>query len=281
MTDGPLLKPGSTLLMGPVGSGKTTSLATYMEAGLKLAVIFTEPGGEESLLDAIADRKLPLDNFYYRYVPFASTTWDALGDLITKVGSLSYKGITGLPGVSKTEFRQMFDLHEALSNFTCQRSGKNLGPVDDLDDTYAFALDSLSGLNQMTRDLVIGARPTMAQGEWGIGMNVQMRVINKLTSDLKCFFCLTAHVHKLYVEAEGRIMFTPVFFVRSLADDGPHMFSDVILTKRKGTEFTWSVMEEHADTKFRNVEPSATLQPTFTQIVDSYHRRKALVEASS
>ncbi len=277
----PPLKPPSTLLMGPVGSGKTTALATYLEAGLKLVVIFTEPGGQDVVLDTIADHKLPLDNFYYRYVPFASTTWEALSDLITKVGTMSYKGIAGLPAVSKTEFRQMFDLHEALSNFTCQRSGKNLGPIDDLDDTYAFGLDSLSGFNQMNRDLVVGARPCMAQGEWGIGMNVQMRIINKLTSDLKCFFCLTAHVHKLYVEAESRIMFTPVFLVRSLADEGPRMFSDVILTKRNGTNFTWSVMEENSDTKFRNVEPSSTLAPTFVQIVDSYKKRKALVEASS
>ena len=150
--------------MGPVGAGKSYSLMTYMEAGLKLVVVFTEPGGEESILDAIEERKLPLDNFYWRYVPFASTTWDALGDLITKVGSMSYKSITGLPGVSKAEFRQMFDLHAALSNFTCQRSGKNLGPIDELDDTYAFALDSLSGLNQMNRDLVVGARPSMSHG---------------------------------------------------------------------------------------------------------------------
>ena len=59
------------------------------------------------------------------------------------------------------------------------------------------------------------------------------------------------------------------------------MFSDVILVKSKGIEFTWSVLDENTDTKFRNVEPSATLAPTFTQIVDRYRKRKALVEASS
>ena len=279
---GPLpLKPPSTLLMGPVGSGKSHALTTYLEAGLKLVVVFTEPSGEEVLLDAIALRELPLENFYYRYVPFASTSWDALKDLVTKVGIMSYKDITGLPGVSKTEFRQMIDLHAVLSDFTCQRSGTHLGPVDELDDTYAFAFDSLSGLNQMNRDLVVGARPSMSQGEWGIGMNIQMRFINKLTSDLKCFFCLTAHVHKLYVEAEGRNMFTPVFLTRSLAADGPRMFSDVILTVRKGVDFTWSVLDENTDAKFRNVQPSASLDPTFVQIVERYHARKEIVEASA
>ena len=49
----------NTLLLGEVGNGKTSSLPTFIAAGvklkipLKLAVIITDPGGEESLLDGM------------------------------------------------------------------------------------------------------------------------------------------------------------------------------------------------------------------------------------
>ena len=54
-----ILKPPTTLLMGPPGSGKTTALTTYIEAGLKLAILFTDPGGEESFIAAMERKKLP------------------------------------------------------------------------------------------------------------------------------------------------------------------------------------------------------------------------------
>lgn len=272
------MKAPSTMLMGGVGTGKTTALTTYLDADLTLLVVITEPGGEESLLDAVARNKLPIDRLHYAYVPFARSDWDTFQQLIHNVHNMNFSDLANLKGIAKRNYRQMFALYEILNDFKCDRTGATLGPVDALDDTHALAIDSLSGLNAMCRTLVVGAKPAPSQGEWGVMMNVQTSIIDKLTSDLQCFLAVTAHVQKTYVESEGRTMLTPMCVTRSLGDSVPRMFSDVVMARREGDKFMWSTMQNNVDLKFRNLEPSDTLPPSFAPIVERYRQRKALVE---
>src|SRR5690242_3695577 len=69
-----------TLLVGPPGSGKTTALVSFIEAGIDLFVIGTDPGFEESILDAMARKNLPLEKLHYQYIAPASAPWSALLD---------------------------------------------------------------------------------------------------------------------------------------------------------------------------------------------------------
>lgn len=276
------LKPPSTLLMGGVGTGKTYSLTTYMEAGLKLAVIITEPGGEEALLNAVEAKGLDINNLYYKYVPFGSTSWDMFKNLLNNVAAYDYKTLAERKGgISKTEFKQLFDLFEALSNFTCQRSGTVLGPLDELDDTWALGFDSVTGLNQMCIDLVVGAKPSPHPGEWGTAMGMEERFLNKLNSDLKCFFGAICHLDRQFVEVEGRNMYVPGMLGTKLAPRVPRMFRDVVVTKRDAGTFLWSTEHPGADTKSTNLPMSDKLEPSFVPIVERYRARKALVEGSS
>ncbi len=275
------LKPPSSLLMGGVGTGKSYSLTTYMEAGLKLAVIITEPGGEDALLNAVEEKGLDINDLYYKYVPFGSTSWDTFKDLLWKVNTMDYKSLSDMKsGIKKQEYNQMNDLFEAMFNFTCQRSGKNLGPIDELDDTWALALDSITGLNQMCLDHTVGAKPSPHQGEWGTAMGMEERLLNKLNSDLHCFFAGICHLDRQFVEVEGRNMYVPGMLGQKLAPRVPRMFRDVIVTKRDGIVFQWSTIYPNTDTKSTNLPLSDKLEPSFVPIVEKYRQRKAMLAES-
>ena len=283
MTDTtPPLKPPSTLLMGGVGTGKTYSLTTYMEAGLKLVALILEPGGEEAILNGIQDKGLDINNFYYRYIPFGSTSWEMFKDLSWKVQKFDYESLAKLKsGIGKAEFSQMNNLFEVLSDFTCQRSGTHLGPLDLLDDTYAVSLDSITGLNQMCIDLAVGAKPSPHPGEWGTAMGIEERLLNKLNSDLNCFFCGIAHLDRQFVEVEGKNMYVPGMLGSKLAPRVPRMFRDVIVTKRDAGNFLWASEYPGADTKATNLPWSDKLPPSFVPLVERYHARKALIATSN
>lgn len=266
-----------TMLLGPIGSGKTTALVTFIDAGLDLFVIGTDPGFEESILDAMEQRGLPLDKLHYQYIAPATTSWAALIDSANKVNMLSYEGLTGLKsGVMKSEYKQFVMLLTALSDFVDHRTGEHFGPVDDFPENCAFAIDGLSGINVMAMDMMIGGKPVAHQGEWGVAMNMEEKLILKLTSDLKCFFVLTAHIEKEPDLVSG----IPIIMVgalgKKLAPKLPRTFSDVILSVKEGNKFTWSTAALNVDLKSRSLPIKDGLDPSFEQIVDKWKERNLM-----
>lgn len=266
-----------TLLLGPPGSGKTTSLVTFIEAGLDLFVIGTDPGFEESILDAIAKKGLDINKFHYRYIAPSSPSWTAMLDNANKINMMTYESLSSLKGgLNKSEYTQFLDLLRALSDFTDQRTGESFGPVDDFPENVAFAVDSLSGVNIMAMDMMNGGKPTAHQGEWGVAMNAEEKLILKLTSDLKCFFVLTAHIEKEPDILTG----VPVTMVgalgRRLAPKLPRTFSDVILAVKEADKFTWSTAALNVDLKSRSLPIKDGLNPDFGQIVEVWKRRNAM-----
>lgn len=265
-----------TLLIGPPGSGKTTSLVTFIEAGLDLFVIGVDPGFEEVILDAMHDRNLPMKKLHYRYIAPASADWNALKQSAQTINSMSYESLSSLKhGISKQSYRQFISLLECLSDFTDQ-NGENYGPVDDFPENVAVAVDSLSGINVMALDMMIGGKPTAHQGEWGVAMATEEKLILKLTSDLKCFFVLTAHIEKEPDLVSG----VPITMVgalgRKLAPKLPRTFSDVILTVKEGDKFSWSTAALNVDLKSRSLPIKDGLPPDFGQIVTIWKRRNEM-----
>lgn len=263
-----------TLLVGPPGSGKTTSLITFIEAGLDLFVIGTDPGFEESILDAVERKGLPLDKLHYQYIAPASAPWSALLEAAGKVNMMGYDNLSSLKsGISKDGYRQFIHLLSAMSNFVDHRTGKEHGPIDDFKEDCCFAVDSLSGINVMAMDLMIGGKPTAHQGEWGVAMNMEEKLILKLTSDLKCFFVLTAHIEKEPDLVTG----IPITMVgalgRKLAPKLPRTFSDVILSVKEGNKFTWSTAAINVDLKSRSLPIADNMPATFVPIVETWRRR--------
>lgn len=266
-----------TLLVGPPGSGKTTSLVTFIEAGLDLFVTGTDPGFEESILDAMERKNLPLDKLHYQYIAPASAPWSALLDAAGKVNMMNYEGLSTLKsGISKDGYRQFINLLASMADFVDHRTGKSYGPIDDFPPDVAYATDSLSGINVMAMDLMIGGKPTAHQGEWGVAMNMEEKLILKLTSDLKCFFVLTAHIEKEPDLVTGIPLTMVGALGRKLAPKLPRTFSDVILTVKEGNKFTWNTEAIGVDLKSRTLPIAANLTPSFIPIVEVWKRRNEM-----
>ncbi len=272
--------PGSsTLLIGPAGTGKTTAIPTFIAAGIETFVLITDPRGEESLIDAMERAKLPMDKLHWNYVPQAAPSWDTLMTAASTVTQLSYKALTEIKsGLKKEDYQQFFNMLSICRNFKCQRDGKEYGPTDSWGPDRAFAVDSLSGINTMCLDMVIGAKPVAHEGEWGVGMIAEERFIKKCCSDLKCFFLLTAHIQRQQDEVQGGMQIMVDSLGKKLAPKIPKDFSDVVLAVKTGAQFSWSTIAPQVDLKNRALPLADGLKPDFGQMVDKWKQRTAAAQ---
>lgn len=273
------LKPPTCLLMGPAGCGKTSSLPSYVEAGKELFVIVTEPNGVDSLIDACKLHNVPLDKVHWHTVSPVTAGWDAMKDMAHKVKTHDYEAITKIKaGVGKEHQQQLMKLLEALENFHDERTGKEFGDVTEWGDDKAFVIDSLTGINRIARDHTVGYKPSMHQGEWGTAMNLVESLIFKLTSDVKCFMTICAHIDRVQDEITGVGKITLSTLGNKLAPKLTPLFSEVIIAKRD--PFLWSTTEANHELKNRALPISDRIEPSFVQIVHAYEARRAAMAES-
>ena len=277
----------NTLLIGDVGSGKTSTLATFIRAGvladrkLQIAAILTEPGAVETLVDGMklhavkGEETLPLDRLHYHYIPPTSEDWQALIDMATRVNTMGYDDLSKIKsGVGKEKHRQFLKMLSAMSDFTDQ-NGEKFGAIDHLDNTWLVVIDSLSGINNMAKALHVGLKPTLHQGEWGVAMQAEESLINQLVASTKCFTCLTGHVERFDDEVLRKPQFMAGFLGNKLAPKIPRIFSDVILQVRDGDKFKWSTTRrDYSGLKARNLPLADDLEPTFEHIVNKWLERR-------
>ncbi len=256
-------KPGSnTMLVGATGTGKTYSIRTFLEAGVTPFVISTEPGIESTLGD------LPEEQCHWHYIAPASSAWSDMLDSARKINMFDMKALASMTDINKRKYGQFLDVITTCNDFVCDRTGESFGDISTWGPDRAVIVDSLSGLNIMAMNLVVGSKPVKAMADWGIAMDNLERLIIKLTTDLKCYFVLTAHLERETDEVTGGTSLMASTLGRKLAPRIPRFFDDVILCKREGTIFTWSTTAMGADLKARNVPWSDKLQPSFKQIVE-------------
>lgn len=271
------LQPPANLIMGASGSGKTTSLVTYIEAGLDLFVLCTEPGGPESLLDACRTKRLPIEKLHWTTCLPATQGWSGLNDVAMKISGMDFESLSKIKtGVGKEHTREAaMHLLRMLADFHDERTGKNYGDVTTWDSSRAFALDSLSGLSSIAWALTVGHKPTAHMGEWNIAMNFISDLLMKLTADRSCHFTLTAHVEKEQNEITGVNQIMASTLGRKLAPKIPRFFSEVVYAQRTAAapQFRWSTIDSAADLKNRALPVSPILEPSFTPIVEAYNAR--------
>lgn len=277
MTSSPSLQPPHSLVMGPTGSGKTASLATYAEAGLDVFVLVTEPTGVDSLYDAWERLKLPIDRLHYSTIPPASAGWAALKEMGIKINALSYKDLSELKsGIGKEQMKQYPKLLQQMECFQCERTGELYGDITTWGADRALCLDSLSGLSLITLQHTVGFKASPHQGEWGIAMSATEMLLLKLSSDLRCFFTLTAHIEKEPDEITGMARVGVSTLGRKLAPKIPRFFSEVVRSRKTADgKFLWATQDSEADLKNRALPSSTSLAPSFVPIVEAYRRRVA------
>lgn len=269
-------KPPSMIVMGPSGSGKTDSLATLVEAGLETFVIITEPNGLDTLLDSMKRRGLPIDRLHWTTITPAAPGWKSMEAMMTKVTQLNYSDLTELKsGIDKSNTTQLLTVLRTLVDFRCERTGVSFGDVTRWGPDRALAVDSLSGLNIMALDMTIGMKPTAHQGEWGVAMNLEEKLILNLTSQLQCFFVLTAHIDKEPNEITGATNITVSALGRKLAPKLGKFFGDIVRAHRQsGTvPFHWSNDDPNTDLKNRALPISSNLPPSFVEVWKRHQER--------
>jgi len=277
------IQPPSVLLMGASGSGKTYSLHTLIEAGLEVFLFVTEPHGLETLLDVVAAKKLPLEKLHWRYIQPARPgfeTQQKLGELISMSNQAT---LSSMPPTQRVG-AAWIELLKSFNKFVDEKDGKDYGPVNLFGPDRAIVVDSLSGISSMAMDVTIGDKVTAGPGEWGIAMRALDKFILTCTSDLKCFFIMTAHTEKEVDELTGGTKTMVSTLGKKLAPSIPKYFSEVVLSDSETTgdirRHLWSTNTPNVVLKNRSLPIGSKLEPSFKPIVEAFNKRLALIKDS-
>lgn len=269
-----MTKPPSSLMIGSPGTGKTTSLATLPLCGLETFVLVVDPNGVDSLLKACDARGVSIGTqLHYKYTPPATVPWKSMISQAESVNMTSYEALANVK-LSPTagKHKQFIEVLKCLSDFTCDCCNASHGAVDDWDDDKALAIDSLSGVNKMCYDLMVGGKATAHQGEWGVSMSQCENFLTKIVGDCNCFVVVTGHIDKSIDPVHGGKLLMVSMLGNKLAPKVPRIFSNVIATIREGANFHWSTVEPGMDLKTQSLTFDKELKPDFATIVEPYRK---------
>lgn len=275
----PSLYPGfNVLLMGPSGSGKTFSIASLAETGLEVFALFVEPG-LETLIGAYSDANKPIPkNLHWHYIQPRTQGFDQLQATADNIGKFDLAGLSKLKDFKRSQANPMFDLYSILNNFKDQRTGETFGSVDSWDNSRVLVIDSLSALNRMAMETVVGTKPVKDMAEWGIAQTQIMSLLHKLTSGCNCHLVLIAHVEREIDNVLGGLKLMPSTLGKAIASQVSQPFSDVILSVREGDKFFWDTANSQADLKTRNLPIASKLPADFGTIFSKWNSRRNLAE---
>lgn len=264
----------NVLLLGPIGSGKTFSTYTLVEAGLELFFLSTEPGIYTTLREW-EKRGYDTSRVHVRYIPPAKTDWATLQKNAEFTNRYGPEQLQKLPSANKQDYMQFIDVVSSLANYIDERTGEEFGAVDDWDDSRALVVDGLSGLSRMARQLVVGAKPILTQPEWGVAMGNIQTLNEKLTGDTKCTFVMISHVEREKDEVSGGTHLTVSTLGNKLAPQLVKPYDEVVLAVRRGGDFFWSTTEGNVDLKSRSLGFSSEIKPDFKQLFEQIDEHKA------
>jgi len=267
------------LLEGPSGTGKTYSIGTAIEWAearkIPCFVLFTE-NGLETLLGYWADRGKPIPP----NLAWAQTLTRPIGlnSLITAadaVGNYPFEMITKITDSTRGQNNAYKKILQTCAKLTDERTGQSFGPLEQQPPEFIFVIDSLTELANAAMKMTIGNKPTASPNEYGMAQNNLMNFLRLITQGCACTFIMTAHIDRLNDEITGLSKIMTKAIGKAIAGDIPPLFSDVILTVREGTQWTWDTANAMTDLKTRNLPIAAKLVPNFSTILDKWASRMA------
>ncbi len=238
--------PGpKVLLMGPAGTGKTYSTRTLFNIeGLEPIHFFFEPS--MSTISAIKESKWAYLNPYGKAVD-----WDVLAQVGRHINTLGNKELQEAGVGNKRDFTQWLEMIALFNSFKTKQ-GEDLGDVMKWGTDRVLVIDGMTGMNRMARGLSAGMRPLLTQPDYGVIMFNLQTMFEYLTSQVWCTLILIAHIEKEKDEISGGYVTTVASVGRKLPPVIPPLFDDVILSIRKGDQFSWSVAEAADETQTKN-----------------------------
>jgi len=268
-----LLAGVNVLLEGPAGTGKTHALGTLADTGVEVFCLFTE-SGLETLLGYYTDTGKPVpSNLHWHVLPRGGSAFSTLAESANTINTTSLDVLYKLADNNRAKHNQFVGLLRALSDFPDDRTGNKYGAVDTWGPDRCLAIDSLTGINPIAMSLVVGNKPVKSQADWGIAQDQIEKLLRQLTDGCRCHVVLLAHVEREVDQVFGGVKVTVSTLGRALAPKIPPMFSDVILSVREGTKFSWSTANAQADLKARNLPIADGLPPSFKPIIDKWISR--------
>jgi hypothetical protein len=179
---------------------------------------------------------------------------------------------------NKKKYNQFEGLLRCLSNFTCQRTGEQFGDATEWGTNRALVIDSLSGLNLMAMALAVGGKPVRDPKDWGLAQTLIANLMHKLCMDMQAWFILTSHPEREVDEVLGGSKVMVSTLGKKLAPVLPRFFSDVIMTERQGTKFSWSTAAPGAALKARNLPIADGITPDFAPLLAKWRSQGGILE---
>ena len=267
-------------LMGLGGTGKTYSLGTLVDwadaNGFEVATLFTE-SGLETLLGYFRDKgREPPACLYWHQQLTRPVGLKAMLTAADNIGKLSYEAVTKMTDPDRGKNNAFWAILASCSDFTDDRTGKKLGPVDAFPKNRIFVMDSLTETANAAMKMQVGARPTAAPGDYGVAQGALMNFLRLCTQGIDCPFVMTAHVDREtdQVTQSTKVMIKAIG--KALATEIPTLFSEIIYTTREGDKFFWDTAAYGVDTKTRSLGYRAKIEPNFALILDVWKKRSGL-----
>jgi len=263
----------NVLLMGPAGTGKTYSVGTLADSGCEVFYLGLEPG-LESLLAYWTDKgkEIPA-NVHWHNMEAPKASFTELMDAATKINTMQLDTLAKMQDPNRSKHNQFIKLLEVLNDFPDDRTGSRFGCVDTWGPNRALVVDGMAGLARAAMSLVVGGKPVRSQSDWGLAQDQVEKIVRLWTDNCRCHFVLIAHVEREQDAILGGIKLMVSTLGKALAPKLPPMFSDVILTERSGSNFSWNTGSAIADVKTRNLPIAEKLPADFGQIIKKWTSR--------
>lgn len=265
------------LLQGDIGSGKTTSFRTLLQAyidergemvsglGLeRVAVITLEPGIEASLGPNLCTSKDLPAGIHIHNIPPLDIDWPVIRKYAMLLNTMSLDKVLETTDPDKGKYRQFLELFDSLADFTCDLCGENLGDVAEWSDNMAIGLDSLTGLTTVARQLVVGGKPILSRPEYNPVMNMIENFLMLFWGKTKCWAILTAHIDREVSPLTGATSITAHTIGQKLAPRLVKMPDEIIMSSVDDRgRISWANVTPGAVTKRRRLPRSTDMEPTF------------------
>lgn len=268
------------LLMGESGTGKTHSIGTLVDSGVEV-FYFAYEQGTETLLGYWADRGLKIpSNLHIITVKSSNASFNEMADSIKQINTMPYETLKKIADPNRTKYTQLENFLRTFNKVLPDGESSDYGSVGTWDCSKAVVLDGLTGLADSAMKAVVGGKVDKDQKDWGLVQGMLENFLRKVTSECKCIFIAIAHVEREVDPNGAGVKLMPSLPGQKLSPKIPAMFSDVILTERKGTNWTWNTASSEAAVKTRNLPITDKIPPDFSLILKTWGVRiKALAES--
>jgi hypothetical protein len=124
---------------------------------------------------------------------------------------------------------------------------------------------------------VCGTKPVKSQPEWGAAIDLELGFVEHLTAQLPVHVVIMAHIIREVDEVLGGIKIMVNAIGKKAPQEIGKTFTDIILAKREGSDYTWSVADLGVDTKATSLPIGGKHPPTFVPLIETWRSRVAHV----